>query len=53
MSRRSEFDSTGRQAFSLSINQWRVLNQVSRGSAMLTDVPKNIGLAVQLERKQA
>ena len=37
--------------FSLSINQWSVLNQVRHGGAMLNDVPK-IGLAVQLETKQ-
>ena len=37
--------------FSLSIDQWRVLNLVPRGGATLTDFP-NIGLAVQLEVMQ-
>ena len=50
--RLSEFDSTGRRAFSLSINRWQILNQVPRGGAMLTYFPK-IGLAVKLEGKQA
>lgn len=40
MALRSEFDSAGRRAFFLSINQWRVLNQVLHGGAVLTDFPK-------------
>ena len=31
----------GARLFSLSINQWRVLKQVPRGGATLTDFPKN------------
>ena len=42
----------GAVVFSLSINQWRVLNQVPPRGATLTGVPK-IGLAVQVEAKQA
>ena len=38
--------------FSLSINQWRILNQVPLGGAMLIDFPK-VGLTVQFEAKQA
>ena len=37
----------GAGVFTLSINQWRVLNQVPGGGATLTDFPK-IGLYVRL-----